>query len=69
MTAFSTIHGRIIPNFKHIRDYTPGAAVFLTYKNEEDPIKNEGARVLTILYAPSSIFRTLMVVLLPHNNE
>ena len=65
MTAFSTIHGRIRPNFKHIRDYTPIAAVFLTYKNEEDPIKNEGARVVTSLYAPSSILEPLWLSLLP----
>ena len=26
--------------------------VFHTYKNEEDPIKNEGARLLTRLYEP-----------------
>ena len=42
--AISTVHGRILLNFKIIRDFI----VFLvTCKNEEDPIKTEGARVLT----------------------
>ena len=35
--------GRIVPNFKRIRDIT---RVLRTCKNEVDPIKNEGARVL-----------------------
>ena len=45
--ANSAIHGQIVPNFEFIRNIM----VFLhTSKNEEDPIKNEGARVLTRLY-------------------
>ena len=36
-----------MPNFKLVRDII---VVLLTCKNEEDPIKNEGARVLTRLY-------------------
>ena len=43
--AYSKVHGWIQPNFKLIRDYI---VVLVTCKNEEDPIKNEGARVLTI---------------------
>ena len=34
----------ILPNFKPKQDFI---AVLLTCKNEDDPIKNEGARVLT----------------------
>ena len=44
--ANSTIQGLIWPNFKPIRDFM---VVLLTCKNEEDPIKNEGARVVTTL--------------------
>ena len=33
--------------------------VLYTYKNEEDPIKNEGARVLTRLYVVCFFFQTL----------
>ena len=44
MAAYFPVHGWIRPNFKLIRDYI---VVLVTYKNEEDPIKNEGARVLT----------------------
>ena len=44
--ANSAVHGWIRPNFKLIRDYI---VVLVTCKNEEDPIKNEGARVLTSL--------------------
>ena len=40
------VHGWIRPNFKLIQDYI---VVLVTCKNEEDPIKNEGARVLTSL--------------------
>ena len=40
------VHGRILPNFKPIRDLLD----FLNAcKNEEDPIKNEGARVVITL--------------------
>ena len=34
-------------NFKPIRDFM---VVLVTCKNEEDPIKNEGARVVTALF-------------------
>ena len=44
--ANSAVHGWIRPNFKHISDYI---VVLVTCKNEEDRIKNEGARVLTSL--------------------
>ena len=40
-------HRFIRPNFKIIRDYI---VYLVTSKNEEGPIKNEGARVLTSLY-------------------
>ena len=45
--ANSTDPGQILPNFKAIQDYI---AVHGTCKYEDDPIKNEGARVLTTLY-------------------
>ena len=44
--AHSAVHGWIQPNFKLIWDYI---VVLLTCKNHEDPIRNEGARVLTSL--------------------
>ena len=47
--ANSAARGRILPNFEHIRDIM---VVLHTCKNEEDPIKNEHARVLTRLYEP-----------------
>ena len=39
--------GPVWPNFKIVRDVID---VLITCKYEEDPIKNEGARVLTTLY-------------------
>ena len=42
--ADSAVHGRIWSNFEPFRDLMVG---FVTCKNEEDPIKNEGARVAT----------------------
>ena len=42
-----TVLGQIMPNFKLVRDIID---VLVTCKYEEDPIKNEGARVLTRLY-------------------
>ena len=45
MATMSEVHGRIGPNFELL--YFIVTVVFLTYKNEEDPIKNGGARVLT----------------------
>ena len=47
MGAFSAVPGRILPNFILVRDIM---VVLHTCKNEEDPIKNEDARVLTRLY-------------------
>ena len=44
--AYSAVNGWIRRNFKLIPDYI---VVLVTCKNEEDPIKNEGARVLTSL--------------------
>ena len=44
--ANSTVHDWIRRNFNLIRDYI---VALVTCKNEEDPIKNRGARVLTSL--------------------
>ena len=44
--ANSAVHGWILMNFKLIPDYI---VVLVTCKNEEDSIKNEGARELTSL--------------------
>ena len=38
---------QILPNFKSIRDFM---GVLVAYKNEEDPIKNKDARVVTTLF-------------------
>ena len=43
--ANSAVCDRIGPNFKLIRDFY--MVVLVTCKNEEDPIKKEGARVAT----------------------
>ena len=45
--ANSTVQGPIWLNFRPIRDLM---VVPVTCKNEEDPIKNEGARVVTTLF-------------------
>ena len=45
--ANSAACGRIVPNFKLVRDII---AVLHTYKNETDPFKHEGTKVLTRLY-------------------
>ena len=45
--ANSTVFGRILLKFKLVRDIID---VLVTCKYEEDPIKNESARVLTRLY-------------------
>ena len=47
MAANSTDHCPILPNFELIQYFI---AVLVTCKNEDNPIKNDGARVLTILY-------------------
>ena len=44
--ANSTVQGLIWPNFEPIRDFM---VVLVTCKNEEDPIKNGGAGVVTTL--------------------
>ena len=46
--ANSTVLGPIWPNFEFVRDVMD---VLVTCKYEEDPIKNEGARVDTTLYS------------------
>ena len=43
----SAVHGRIWSNFELIQDFI---IVLVTCKTEEDPIKNDGARVYTTLY-------------------
>ena len=45
--ANSAVHNSIWSNFELVRDFM---VVLLTCKNEEDPIKNRGARVLTTVY-------------------
>ena len=45
--AYSAALGRMGLKFNLILDFI---YIFLTCKNEDDPIKNEGARVLTRLY-------------------
>ena len=45
--ANSEVSGGILPKFELIQTII---VVLITCKNEEDPIKNEGARVLTRLY-------------------
>ena len=47
MAANSAVHGPIWSNFELGRDFM---VVLLTCKNEDDPIKNRGARVFTTLY-------------------
>ena len=43
----TAVHGWIWSNFELIQDFM---VVLITCKNEEDPIKNGGAIVLTTLY-------------------
>ena len=52
MGIFSDVQGQvspdqILPNFEHIRDFIDA---LVACKNKEDPIKNEGARVVTTLF-------------------
>ena len=42
--ANSKVSGGILPKFEHIQAFI---VVLVTCKNEEDPLKNEAARVLT----------------------
>ena len=46
--ANSAVLGPIWPNFELVRDVIN---VLVTFKYEEDPIKNEGATVVTTLYS------------------
>ena len=46
--AYSAVLGLIWPTFEILRDVID---VLVTCKYEEDPIKNEGARVFTTLYS------------------
>ena len=55
----TAVHGRIWSNFELFQDFM---AVLITCKNEEDPIKNEGARVFTTLYINFSDSQGLVVV-------
>ena len=48
MAANSAVLGPIWPNYELVRGLMD---VLVTCKNEEDPIKNEGARVDTTLYS------------------
>ena len=51
MAANSKVHGRIWLKFELIPDFM---IVLITCKNEEDPIKNEGASVAKTLYTDFS---------------
>ena len=51
MAANFTVQGMIWPNFELIRDFI---GVLVACKIEEDPIKNEGARVVTTLFVDFS---------------
>ena len=44
MAAYSAVLGLILPNCEPIRHFI---VVLVTCKNIEEPIKNEGARVVT----------------------
>ena len=44
MATHSEVSGGILPKFELMQAFI---VVLITCKNEEDPIKNEGARVLT----------------------
>ena len=48
MASNSAVLGPIWPNFELVRDVID---VLVTCEYEEDPIKNEGARVVTTLYS------------------
>ena len=45
--ANSLVLRRILPNFEPIRDFM---RVLVACKNKEDPVKNEGASVVTTLF-------------------
>ena len=50
--ANSEVSGGILPKFELIQAFV---VVLVTCKNEEDPIKNEGARVLT-RFSPLQVY-------------
>ena len=59
--ANSAVHSPIWSNFELVQDFM---VVLLTCKNEEDPIKNRGARVFTTLYTNfSDMQRQITLVL------
>ena len=71
MAANSAINGLIWSNFELIQDFK---VVLVTCKNEEGPIKNEGARVFTTLVinfsdAQGQITLELVVVSGPNSNS
>ena len=47
MAANSAVPGPILLNFEPIRDFM---VVLVSCKNEEDPFKNKGARVVTTIF-------------------
>ena len=68
MAANSAVLCPIWPNFELVRDVMD---VLITCKYEKDPIKNEGARVLTTLYINFSDAQgqiTLVMVVVPGRN-
>ena len=66
--ANSEVHGPIWSNFELVQDFM---VVLLTCKNEENPIKNRGARVFTTLYINFSDVQgqiTLVLVVISGRN-
>ena len=66
--ANSAVLGPIWSNFELVQDFI---VVLLTCKNEEDPIKNRGARVFTTLYINFSDVQgqiTLELMMVPGRN-
>ena len=61
--ANSEVSGGILPKFKLIQAFI---VALVTCKNEEDPIKNEGARVLT-RYKSMGIFSDAQGQLTPQS--
>ena len=47
MAGYSQVPGRILTNFEPIQDIM---GLLVACKNEEDPIKNEEARVVTTVF-------------------
>ena len=68
MAADSAVQGPIWSNFELVQDFM---VVLLTCKNEDDPIKNRGARVFTTLYIISADVQgqiTLVLVVVSGRN-